>query len=148
MRYIANKGCLGLTHEFATQLNLGNESKGPSPKRLKRNVSVPAKVCFIIPRQERETVNVWKLADAVDKAVSTRQKKITPVRKFRDAGDKAKASQYRNTTPVGNPGDARGPPPPSPLPSSSQQQQQKTPIQLRIREAASAKARARGETIR
>ena len=89
-------------------------------------------------------MNVWKLADSIDKARATQQKKTTSARNFRDANDKAKANQYRNTTHVGKVGDARGPPPPQP---QQQQQQRETPIQSRIREAASSKARARGEII-
>lgn len=107
-----------MTDEFAS-LSLRNESKGPSPKRLKRNVSVP------------------------EKARANPQKKTTSVGKFED---KTKANPHQNTTPVGKPGGARGPPPP--LPQQKPQRRQKTPIQLRIREAAIAKARARGEVIR
>lgn len=132
MRYAANKGCLELAEEFATRLNLENEPKAPSPKRLKRNASVPKKVCFVIPRRERETADAWKLANAIDKARITQLEKITSGRISRDAGEKSPQKQQQQ----------------SPPPLQQQQQQRKATVQLRKREETIAKARARREIIR
>ncbi|MCJ1266826.1 hypothetical protein MMC22_006711 [Lobaria immixta] len=125
-----------LAEEFATRLNLGNESKGPSPKRLRCNTSLPSKVCFIIPRRERETAKVWKLANAINKARTSQLEKTTSSRKRGDAGKKAPQQQQQ-----------RPPPPPQ---QQQQQQQWEAAVQLRKRkrEATIAQARARREILR
>lgn len=137
IRYAANKGCLELAEEFATRLNLGNESKGPSPKRLKCNASLPGKVCLIILRRERETANVWKLANAIDKARTTQPEKTTSGRKFGNGCKKRSQQQQQQKQPP-------------PLPTQQQQQQWEAEVQLRKRkrEATIAQARARREILR
>ncbi|MCJ1262458.1 hypothetical protein MMC22_002328 [Lobaria immixta] len=121
-----------LAEEFATRLNLGNESKAPSPKRLKRNASLPREVCFIILRRERETADAWKLANAMDKARITQLEKITSGSISRDTGKKPPQKQQQQ----------------SPPPLEQQQQQRKATVQLQKREETIAKARARREIIR
>ncbi|MCJ1269898.1 hypothetical protein MMC22_009791 [Lobaria immixta] len=110
-----------LTDEFASRFNLGHESQGPSPKRLKRNLSGR-------------------------KARTSRPQETTSTEELKFANDSPPSP-----SPSPSPSPRQPQQPQQPQQQQQQQHQQQpreTPTQLRIREAKRAKARARGEIIR